>query len=186
LETLQDDGDQMPERRGHAAIALGASDEIRRIRAALTAEEVISGVALKPDGRRRAYILDSIGHPAEVQLLQRVYGAAFTVVGVVCQEAERIRRLADKYPSAGRENARKFKERDARAPENHPGESPRAVAPRVRTADVPNQCFFSMGPCPHPRRSPFRRCCRHPPADGTCRQRTADRASAADGGHAVR
>src|SRR5262249_34114148 len=67
-------------------------------------------------GQRRAYILDSIRHPAEVELLRNVYQSAFVLIGIVCDEEVRLRRIQQKYSDAGERNARLFMERDAKAP----------------------------------------------------------------------
>ncbi|MFZ2991103.1 MAG: hypothetical protein WA086_24140, partial [Ideonella sp.] len=52
---------------------------------------------LHADKRReqhRVYILDSLKHPAEVELLRAVYREAFCLVGVVCEEGVRESRLS--------------------------------------------------------------------------------------------
>jgi deoxycytidylate deaminase len=41
----------------------------------------------------RVYIIDSLKHPAEVELLRAVYREAFCLVGVVCEEGKREERL---------------------------------------------------------------------------------------------
>ncbi|WP_018912718.1 anti-phage dCTP deaminase [Thiomonas sp. FB-6] len=42
----------------------------------------------------RVYIIDSLKHPAEVELLRTVYREAFCLVGVVCEEEVRQKRLS--------------------------------------------------------------------------------------------
>src|SRR5262249_14773729 len=72
---------------------------------------------VRPDGARRAYIIDSIRHPAEVELLRRVYQESFVLVGVVCEAKVRLQRITSKYSNAGQADAEKFMARDARAAE---------------------------------------------------------------------
>ena len=43
----------------------------------------------------RVYVVDSLKHPAEVELLRAVYREAFCLVGVVCEEEVRKNRLRD-------------------------------------------------------------------------------------------
>jgi hypothetical protein len=69
---------------------------------------------IPPDGARRAYIIDSIRHPSEVDLLRNVYQSAFVLVGIVCEEDKRLQRLNKKYSDAGEAAARAFMERDAK------------------------------------------------------------------------
>lgn len=64
------------------------------------------------DGKPRVYILDSIRHPAEVELLRYIYREAFVLIGVVCEENKRVARLQKKYDCA-ESAARGFMERDA-------------------------------------------------------------------------
>jgi dephospho-CoA kinase len=72
-----------------------------------------------PDGVHRAYILDSLRHPAEVHLLRHVYQDAFVLIGVACEENKRMSRLLDKYPDAGKTRITEFMKRDADAQEKH-------------------------------------------------------------------
>ncbi|MBC7907258.1 MAG: hypothetical protein H7Y60_11000 [Rhodospirillaceae bacterium] len=61
----------------------------------ITAED---GIAVEPEPtKKRAYIIESIRHPAEVNLLRYLYGEAFALVGVVCHEDVREERLIKKY-----------------------------------------------------------------------------------------
>ncbi|MCG8649228.1 MAG: deaminase, partial [Pirellulales bacterium] len=71
------------------------------------------------DGNPRAFIIDSIRHPAEVGLLRRIYNEAFVLVGVVCEHDERQKRLCEKYDDAGVQRAERFMRRDAKASEKH-------------------------------------------------------------------
>lgn len=113
---LQDVGDDMRE-EDHSAIAGAFIREIRRLRASMTGQEnrLDEHAVVPPDGRKRAYILDSIRHPAEAELLSRVYQNAFVLIGVVCDEDVRLNRLRDeKFKSSGLEQVREFMQRDAK------------------------------------------------------------------------
>jgi len=103
----------------YSAIARVLVLQIRDIRAKKTNVKVAKGQPVKPDRKPRAYILDSIRHPAEVQLLRHVYKNAFVFIGVVCEEERRITRIGKKYCDAGRTNALDFMKRDADAAEKH-------------------------------------------------------------------
>lgn len=48
-------------------------------------------------GQKNVYILDSLKHPDEVELLRHVYGSNFVLVGVGCRPDIRRNRLANKY-----------------------------------------------------------------------------------------
>jgi deoxycytidylate deaminase len=114
----QDLGDEMRRTSGDsAAVARALVVSIQAARAGLQGEPLKSGEPVKPDGSRRAYILDSLRHDAEVHLLRHVYGNAFTLIGVVCEEEGRVERLASKYKDAGKNNAKEFMGRDAEDPD---------------------------------------------------------------------
>jgi deoxycytidylate deaminase len=117
-EHLQNLGDEM-RRDDHAAVARALISRVRLTRAAKQGAAAAPGAAIVPDGTRRAYIIDSIRHPAEVHLLRNVYQNAFTLIGVVCDEHERLSRLTRKYANAGEENARTFMRRDEKAREKN-------------------------------------------------------------------
>ena len=115
---LQDLGDEM-RREDHAAVACALVAQIRATRRLKQKSRVGENEAIVPDGVRRAYILDSIRHPAEAHLLRSVYKSAFTLFGVVCEEDVRLQRIMKKYANAGEIDARAFMERDAHAKEMH-------------------------------------------------------------------
>lgn len=115
---LQDAGDKM-RINNHAAVAQGLVAKIRVKRGELQKSPTNKGESVVPDGKRRAYILDSIRHPAEVHLLRSVYHSAFSLIGIVCEEEVRIQRIMNKYADAGRDKAKKFMERDKHAEEKH-------------------------------------------------------------------
>ncbi|WNZ64012.1 anti-phage dCTP deaminase [Myxococcus sp. MxC21-1] len=113
---MQDLGDAM-RIHDHAAVARALIAAISAGRARSQGKE--SGTALvKPDGKRRAYIVDALRHPTEVHLLRSLYRNSFALVGVVCQEDTRIERLRGKFPkNAGDEDIRNFMERDEKDPD---------------------------------------------------------------------
>jgi len=115
-ERLQDLGDLMRERsRDGSAVARALVRRIRATRAEKTGITLQDDTPVKPDGKRRAYILDAIRNPAEVYLLRHVYQDAFCLIGVVCEENVRLLRLTTKYKNAGKTDAEAFMKRDARA-----------------------------------------------------------------------
>jgi len=122
---LQDLGDKMRGRLttdgepDYPAVARRLILKIRESRAASLGKKVESPDPVLPDGARRAYILDSLRHPAEVHLLRHVYQDAFVLIGVVCEENKRLERLRKKYPDAGETPLREFMNRDAEAKEKH-------------------------------------------------------------------
>lgn len=95
---LQDAGDRMrKESTDNAAIGLRFIEKIRHSRGTKLGKEVIDGQPVEPDGNKRAFILDSLRHPAEVVLLRSVYQDVFCLVGVVCDSHEiRKKRLKGK------------------------------------------------------------------------------------------
>lgn len=113
---LQDLGDLMREQsRDSSAIARALIRRIRATRAHKTGAALEKGVAVEPDGVRRAYILDAIRNPGEVHLLRHVYQDAFCLIGVVCDQEVRLRRITAKYKNAGQADAEVFMQRDAKA-----------------------------------------------------------------------
>jgi len=125
VRLLQDYGDQMRSEQNkkgesdHAAIARALVLKIQSVRAAKTGVQLEKGKPVSPDGKPRAYILDSIRHPAEVALLRHVYQDAFLLIGVICEEEKRIGRIGSKFRDAGRPAALEFMKRDADADEKH-------------------------------------------------------------------
>ena len=122
-EEFQDLGDKMrsrPTTTGEPdlpAVARGLILRIRQCRAELQGHSAEEDAAVVPDGTRRAYILDSLRHPAEVQLLRHIYQDAFVLIGVVCEAEKRLSRLVKKYSDAGEGKALAFMRRDAEAKE---------------------------------------------------------------------
>lgn len=120
VEWYQDMGDKMREEKSdHAAIARHFALKIRETRAAKIGHKVAGDEPVIPDGKPRAYILDSIRHPEEVMLLRHVYQDAFVLVGVVCQEHIRLSRLQTHYEESGPESVKALMKRDAKATMKH-------------------------------------------------------------------
>lgn len=119
VECLQRYGNEMrgaktsDGRFDYSAVARGLIGKIQERRAAAVHQQFEPGMEVEPDGKPRAYILDSIRHPEEVLLLRSVYGEAFLLIGVVCDEERRIQRLHEKYSDAGRAKALELMARDA-------------------------------------------------------------------------
>lgn len=96
VKLLQDLGDEM--RKGDpAALARVTLAEIARRRAKRTGANFVLGEAVAPGEEKVAYLIDSIRHPAETNLFRRTYANAFALVGVVCEERERMKRILGKY-----------------------------------------------------------------------------------------
>ena len=113
---LQDLGDKMRSSSNDAsAVARALVKRVRSTRAEKIGSELVDGVAVAPDGKRRAYILDAIRNPAEVDLFRHVYQDAFVLIGVVCDEKVRLKRIMDKYKNAGRADGEELMKRDAKA-----------------------------------------------------------------------
>lgn len=112
---FQDLGDEMRRStKDNSAVARALVERIRETRARMLGIDPLPVGPIKPDGKRRAYILESLRHPDEVQLLRHVYQEAFILVGVVCETEQRIKRLGAKYDNAGRKNALDLMNRDAK------------------------------------------------------------------------
>jgi deoxycytidylate deaminase len=113
--SLQDLGNSLRETSSDAAaVARRIVLAIRADRARQTGVTPSGAVPVQPDGKRRAWIVDSLRHPEEVELLRHIYQDAFVLIGVVCDESIRIRRLLDKYPDDGSQGKiQAFMSRDA-------------------------------------------------------------------------
>ena len=115
VQEYQNLGDSMRSTIDHAAVARGAIKKIRYERAKMQEVSIDKDKPVLPDGSPRAYIIDSIRHPAEVNLLRRVYGDGFVLVGIVCEHSVRKNRISAKYRDAGLDAAEAFMSRDAKA-----------------------------------------------------------------------
>jgi deoxycytidylate deaminase len=116
---FQDLGDKMRSKGDYAIVARNLIDLVRLTRAGKLGIRDPGEKPIAPDGVRRAYIRDSIRHPAEVELLRRVYQDAFVLVGIVCEAKVRQNRIVNKYTNAGVADAETFMARDARAVEKY-------------------------------------------------------------------
>ena len=122
IRTMQDRGDDL--RRGrendgtedHAAVA-------RYILKSINEERKLSKESEDRE-RNRVFVIDSLRHPAEVQLLRSVYRDSFALIGVVCDPGEREKRIRhnlfdrSKWSSDfTKEKVEEFLKRDENAPE---------------------------------------------------------------------
>lgn len=130
ITKMQDRGDDL--RKGnytggtedHSAVARYILKKITSERARMqNVEGAIEG-GVEPDGRKRVYIIDSLRHPSEANLLRRVYQDAFALVGIVCDPVVREKRIRENLfdraewgSNETRESVRLFLDRDEDAPE---------------------------------------------------------------------
>ena len=119
VQKFQDLGDEMRSKDA-SAVARASLMEIAKRRASATSQKFTAGIAVQPDDSKRAYLIESIRHPAEVHLLRRIYSTSFALIGVVCEESEREKRILGKYftdPDRRKEDnktaVRQFMRRDA-------------------------------------------------------------------------
>ena len=116
---LQNLGDKFRETSGdNGAVARELIKMVRLQRARQMNVDPHAVKSIEPDGKPRAFILDSVRHPDEVALLRRVYQDAFWLVGVFCHEKQREDRLSEKY-EAGKVELGEFIKRDQNAPEDY-------------------------------------------------------------------
>ena len=84
-EAFQKIGDGLRRNNDNAFVAAGLISEIAKQRTSASAAEPL------------IVICDSLRHPDEAKLLRSVYGEAFWLLGVVCDEATRRKRLLKKH-----------------------------------------------------------------------------------------
>jgi deoxycytidylate deaminase len=114
---LQNFGDELRSKYGGFSAAALAVAEIKRIRSksATNIEKI-------------AYLVDSIKHPAEVELLRQVYDQSFRLVAVHCARPEREQRLsgdvrsAAKYSGVDKSKILQFMDRDEKDSKNDAGQ----------------------------------------------------------------
>jgi deoxycytidylate deaminase len=117
---FQDLGDEMRlATKDNSAVAKSLISTIRQVRAKKLGVQIEGTKPILPDGQRRAYILESLRNPEEVELLRHVYQDAFILVGVVCDTEKRKERIVKKYKNAGHENALTFMKRDEKGGNKH-------------------------------------------------------------------
>lgn len=114
---FQDRGDAVRAKRGTFALSSAAIKSIK-----------IERGTVDSGSQKIAYILDSIKHPDEVNLLRRVYDSTFRLVAVHCDYEKRLSRLSGadtsnaKYRGVDPIDVAKFMDRDARDPGNDHGQ----------------------------------------------------------------
>lgn len=119
-QSWQDLGDAMRKKTtDNAAVAKALIAEIRRARASAVKQDVVDGEPVMPDGNPRAYILDALRHPAEVNLLRHLYQEAFVLIGVVCDHETRKTRLERKFANPAGAKIESFMQRDEKANLTH-------------------------------------------------------------------
>ena len=135
---LQNLGDQMRE-ADSAGVARAILRQIAKLRASDTGQEYVEGQPVPPDEKKRAFLIDSLRHPAEINLLRRTYANALALIGVVCEESERENRILGKYftnperlDPAIRERVQAFMRRDSDDSEKKHGQH---VADAFYTSD---------------------------------------------------
>lgn len=123
LETdvgYQDLGDDMRlSNQDNSVVASALIKKVRSTRAKSMGLTADVGGAVVPNGKRRAYILESLRHPDEVELLRHIYQDAFILIGTVCDFEKRVDRITQKYKNAGRIDAIGFMKRDAKSGNKH-------------------------------------------------------------------
>jgi deoxycytidylate deaminase len=102
VTALQNAGDLM-RKDDPAAVAVELVSAIKAKRDSIKNNvENVSSITPIQSKKRRVYILDSLKHPAEVELLRAIYQDAFCLIGVVCDEESRKERLQNqKCTSSG-------------------------------------------------------------------------------------
>ncbi|MEZ5465862.1 MAG: anti-phage dCTP deaminase [Lysobacteraceae bacterium] len=104
---LQSAGNQLRKAYGNQILAELAISKIATLRVQDQGQEVLSGTPPK----QSAWLVDQLKHPEEVQLLERVYGNLFYMVGVFSNEKQRLDRLVN-LMELSPESARLAMERD--------------------------------------------------------------------------
>ncbi len=107
--TLQDVGDAVRKKYGNGTVAALA---VRKIKAERGAKA--------PGEKKIAFIVDSIKHAAEVELLREVYDTSFRLIAIHCDRTQREQRLAGgnlseaKYRGADSAKVHRYMDRDER------------------------------------------------------------------------
>jgi deoxycytidylate deaminase len=122
---LQNSGDNL-RKEDEPAVGTLLVAEIKAQRAVFDAKDQTPAASdvsvLHPKNKAdlyRVYIIDSLKHPAEVELLRAVYREAFCLVGVVCEEDVREKRLRlEKCKDSSLLDIRALMKRDENAEED--------------------------------------------------------------------
>ncbi|NVB40216.1 hypothetical protein G6O69_20405 [Pseudenhygromyxa sp. WMMC2535] len=126
-DLLAEQGGLERSRDGRVAESVSLQDEGDRLRAAYGGN-FVAGLAIKQIYERReestkgtrVFVLDSLKHPQEIELLRAVYGRGFYLIGVLCSREERLRRLRLKFKQEPeRDKIRELMERDASSGAGH-------------------------------------------------------------------
>ncbi|UUX49120.1 anti-phage dCTP deaminase [Nisaea acidiphila] len=119
-EALQGMGDKLRESHGDFAVASLAAKKIQELRGSRRAGE-----------HKIAFILDSIKHSAEVNLLRQVYDRSFRLIAVHCERSVREKRLigakteTKKYSGVEVDGVFSLMDRDEKDSENSHGQQVR-------------------------------------------------------------
>lgn len=131
VRMMQDRGDEL--RKGtvyglpedHSAVSRLAFKEIAKRRAVLQGTSYV-GSPIEPDGQHRAFIIDSLRHPAEVALFREVYQDSFSLIGIVCDPVKREKRIRENFFDRSqwgefdvKRRVKEFLTRDEDAPQKH-------------------------------------------------------------------
>lgn len=139
IDTLMNAGDALRQSMNHGgALALLATQAIRLHRLEAHGKSLSSqSFAESQPHPRTAYVLNSLKHPAEIEMLRRIYGDAFVSIGIYQprgkRESELMKRIAAKIPNRRpeefREAAKYLVERDEHTPDNDLGQNVRKAFP---------------------------------------------------------
>lgn len=120
ITSLQNAGDEM-RLSDPAAVAVELVAGIRKKRESITTvSATVTSIKPPEETKRRVFILDSLKHPAEVELLRAIYKDAFCLIGVVCEEGVRKSRLSElKCQASGKTDIKTLMLRDEDAEIKH-------------------------------------------------------------------
>lgn len=113
---LQDAGDLLRARFGDSVLASKSIERIRTLRGGAASSSA-----------RNVYVIDSLKHQAEANLLRSVYGSNFVLVAVHSSTENRKDRLADKFKGMPDEEIEAFMARDESDSANIHGQQVRKV-----------------------------------------------------------
>ncbi len=95
---LQDAGNELRNKFGNDILSLFAVTEIGiKRQEKIQAEDASkSGAVVRETPHRLAFLIDSIKHPQEINLLRTIYGSMFYLFGILCAEPIRFKKLIGK------------------------------------------------------------------------------------------